>query len=99
MKASLVNMPSSPSLVKWAGTKNDLPAGSSFGQYLGQALGEVNRLQQEAEQAAVKLVTGEIEDVQQAVLAAEKAMLSLQLALQLRNKVLEAYQEIMRMSV
>ncbi|MDH7479439.1 MAG: flagellar hook-basal body complex protein FliE [Syntrophomonadaceae bacterium] len=99
MKASLVNMPGSPSLVKWAGLKNELPPGSSFEQYLGQALGEVNRLQQEAEQAAAKLAAGEIEDVQQAVLAAEKAMLSLQLALQLRNKVLEAYQEIIRMSV
>lgn len=102
MKAGLVNIPNAPFLVKTSDNQergsNPAMAGG-FGQYLEQALGEVNKLQQEAEQTSAKVVTGEIEDIHQAVLAAEKAMLSLQLTIQVRNKVLEAYQEIIRMPV
>lgn len=101
MKAGLVNMPIAPSLVKTLDNqaRESDPAAGGFGQFLKQALGEVNKLQHEAEQTAAKVVTGEIEDIHQAVLAAEKAMLSLQLTIQVRNKVLEAYQEIIRMPV
>jgi len=72
---------------------------SSFADTLKQALGEVNRLQVEADQASVALVTGGAKDLHQVVIATEKAGLALQLAIQVRNKVLEAYQEIMRMQV
>ncbi|NLC06819.1 MAG: flagellar hook-basal body complex protein FliE [Syntrophomonadaceae bacterium] len=75
------------------------PGGISFSQYLGQAIQNVDSLQKEAEQMALKVVTGEINEIHQATIAAEKASLSLQLALQIRSKVLEAYQEIMRMPV
>lgn len=74
-------------------------AAISFSQALREALGEVNRLQVEADQVARKLVTGEIKDLSEVTVAAEKANLALQLTIQVRNKAIEAYQEIMRMQV
>jgi len=74
-------------------------AGKSFGQFLSDALENVNDLQQKADQASVDLATGRIEDISEVVIAAEKASVALQLTIQVRNKVLESYQEMMRMSV
>ena len=71
----------------------------SFGKLLSDALDNVNSLQQQAAQASTDLATGKIEDVSQVVIATEKATLSLQLTIQIRNKVMDAYQEMMRMQV
>lgn len=71
--------------------------GPSFREYLWEALDEVNRLQGEADAQAQALALGEVRDVSQVMLAAEKAQLALELLVQVRNKCLEAYQEIMRM--
>ncbi|HYG59724.1 MAG TPA: flagellar hook-basal body complex protein FliE [Symbiobacteriaceae bacterium] len=73
------------------------PEGASFGNVLAQALSSVEKDQQHAQDMAKKLVTGEIKDVAEVMIASERANLSLGLALQVRNKMLEAYQEIMRM--
>jgi flagellar hook-basal body complex protein FliE len=70
-----------------------------FGQFLSEALGNVEEAQKGAATAAQRLATGEIKDVSEVMIASEKASLSLQLTVQVRNKVLEAYQEIMRMPV
>lgn len=77
------------------------PAGAvkEFGQFLHEALAKVETAQQDAATAAQKLATGEIKDVAEVTIASEKATLALQLTVQVRNKVLEAYQEIMRMPV
>ena len=69
----------------------------SFGQFLTDALENVNDLQKKADQASVDLATGRIEDISQVVIAAEKAAVALQLTIQVRNKMLESYQEMMRM--
>lgn len=73
--------------------------GKSFGEVLGNALGQVNKLQNDAEQASVNLAAGKIQDVSEVVIATEKATVALQLTMQVRNKVVDAYQEIMRMQV
>lgn len=70
-----------------------------FGQYLAEALANVEAAQQEAASAAQRLATGEIKDIAEVTIASEKASLALQLTVQVRNKVLEAYQEMMRMPV
>ncbi len=70
-----------------------------FNNYLKEALGEVNNLQQKADQAIQQLVGGGQGDLQQTMVALEKADVSFRLMMQIRNKVLEAYQEIMRMQV
>ncbi len=74
-----------------------LPAqGPSFQDVLSQALTRVQQDQVAAGDAAAKLATGEIKDVAEVMISSERANLSLGLALQVRNKLLEAYQEIMR---
>lgn len=73
--------------------------GKSFGQILADSLGEVNKLQLDAQQASMNLATGKIQDVSEVVIATEKATIALQLTMQVRNKVVEAYQEMMRMQV
>ena len=71
----------------------------SFGQYLGEALGDVNNLQKDSDRINAALASGQLEDVSQAVIASEKATMALQLTLQVRNRAIDAYQEIMRMQV
>jgi flagellar hook-basal body complex protein FliE len=74
-------------------------AGEKFGDALGRALAEVNGLQLEAQDAAHALAAGQPVDMAKTLVTIEKANISFQFALQVRNKLLEAYQEIMRMQV
>ena len=71
----------------------------SFGRYLTDALKKTNALQLESDRQNALLAAGRIEDVSQVVIAAQKADIALQLTLQMRNKAITAYQEIMRMQV
>lgn len=71
----------------------------NFGEFLTEALGEVNSLQQDAAKASFDLVAGKLQDISQVTIAAEKATIAMQLTMQVRNKVVDAYQEIMRMQV
>lgn len=73
--------------------------GQPFGEILAKAIGDVNKLQNDAKTASVKLAAGQIEDVSEVVIATEKASIALQLTMQVRNKVIDAYQEIMRIQV
>lgn len=80
------------------GNRGGAGAGEGFGATLGKALGEVNRLQMDAQQAARSLAAGEA-NVADVVVATQKADIAFQLTLQIRNKLLEAYQDVMRMQV
>lgn len=73
--------------------------GKPFGEFLSEALDNVNQLQNEAKQASLNLATGNLQDISEVTIAAEKASVALQLTMQVRNKVVDAYQEIMRMQV
>jgi flagellar hook-basal body complex protein FliE len=68
----------------------------SFGETLRESIAEVNKLQQVAEAQAKDLALGKTKDVAQTLIAIEKANISFQLMLQVRNKLVEAYQEVMR---
>lgn len=70
-----------------------------FGQMLAQAIEDVSQLEAAAQQGSMQLAAGEVTDFHQVTLMAEKAELALNLTLAVRNKVLDAYQEIMRMPV
>ncbi len=70
--------------------------GAGFGDLLRQAVGQVNQLQQAADTATQEFSVGRTQDVASTLIAIEKANLGFQLTLQVRNKLLEAYQEIMR---
>lgn len=71
----------------------------SFGEFLSDALHTTNTLQQDSARLNAALAAGKLDDVSQAVVAAEKADIALQLTLQVRNRAVEAYQELMRMQV
>ncbi len=73
--------------------------GQGFGKTLREALHKVNELQLEADEAARNVAAGKTDELHRAVIAAEKAHLSLQLTIAIRNRALEAYQEVMRMQV
>ncbi len=71
----------------------------SFSDVLANALTDVNKLQQNAGVAVEKLAKGEDIDVHQVMIAMEQASTALQLTLQVRNKMVDAYTEIMRTQV
>lgn len=73
--------------------------GQGFAEVFQNALHEVNKLQVDADIAAQKMASGQVEDIAPVVIAAEKASIALQLTVQVRNKVIDAYNEVMRMQV
>ncbi|MFB5673589.1 flagellar hook-basal body complex protein FliE [Paenibacillus terreus] len=66
-----------------------------FGDYLGDALNQVNQQEINSQEMSNKFLTGQV-DVDQVMIASQEALLSLQFTTQIRNKAIEAYQEIMR---
>lgn len=70
-----------------------------FSEIFEKSLKEVNKLQNNSDKLTGQLVTGEVNDVSEVMVAAQKASLSLQLTVQVRNKAVEAYQEVMRMQL
>jgi flagellar hook-basal body complex protein FliE len=71
----------------------------SFGAFLAQAIEDLNRLHQAADADAARLAAGEPVDLHQVLIGMERANLAMGLGLQVRNKLLEAYQEVMRMTI
>lgn len=72
---------------------------SSFYDHLKEAVTEVNQLQVESDKKATDLANGKDTNIHETMLSASQAELSFNLMVQVRNKALEAYQEIMRMPV
>ncbi len=71
----------------------------SFAKTLEQFVNDVNSLQNQANVSIEKLATGEIADVHQVMKAVEEAGIAMEFMLEIRNKIIDAYQEIMRMPV
>ncbi|MGL4820877.1 MAG: flagellar hook-basal body complex protein FliE [Bacilli bacterium] len=74
-------------------------AHTSFKEMLTNALGEVNRLQTVSDQYTNKLANGEEVDLTEVMIASQKSSVALQATVEIRNKALEAYQEMMRMNI
>ena len=71
----------------------------SFGQILNGSIDRVNRLQTEADANIDNLANGKQTDIHQTMIAVEKAAVSFELLMQIRNKLIAAYDQIMRMPV
>jgi len=71
----------------------------SFSEVLKDALESVNTYQKDYDTALYRHLLGDDINLHDVVIAGEKARLSLELTIQIRNKALEAYQEIMRMQI
>jgi flagellar hook-basal body complex protein FliE len=72
---------------------------SAFGNWFAQELDAVNAQMASAERGVQELAAGGAGNVHDTMIQLEQARLSFQLAIQVRARVLEAYQEIMRMQV
>lgn len=75
------------------------PSDKSFGDTLHEAVGKVNEMQKEADIKMQQLATGENTNVADVMVAAERADIALKLMMSVRNKMIDAYQEIMKMQV
>lgn len=73
--------------------------GGDFKSVLLDSLGEVNRLQTEADQGVQRLITGESDNVAEVMAAVNKAGIAFDLLMEIRNKLNDAYQEIQQMRV
>jgi flagellar hook-basal body complex protein FliE len=73
--------------------------GSSFADTLKDSIQRVGELEKEADKEVEKLAKMESDDITNTMIAIEKADLSFQLMMQVRNKIINAYEEIMRMQV
>lgn len=71
----------------------------SFGEFLNESIGKVNSLQHDANIAMEKLASGESQNLQETLLAVEKAEIAFKTMNQVRTKVIEAYREIMKMQI
>lgn len=70
-----------------------------FSQYIKSALDSINSKYLEADEAVNSLVTGDAKDIHTVMLATEEAKLSLELATEIRNKIVDAYKELMNVQV
>lgn len=71
----------------------------SFSDYLGSILDQVNKTQITGDTAIAKLNTGEAKNMHEVMIAVEEADISMRMLVQMRNKALQAYDDIMRMQI
>ncbi len=89
-----------PGLAMQPGVKRPASAeGGGFADALQDYLHDVNDMQAQAEQAVTGLATGKVDNLHQVVVAMSEADLSFRLMMEIRNKLLGAYQEINKMQV
>jgi flagellar hook-basal body complex protein FliE len=75
------------------------PQSSGFGELFKGIFSNANRQQLKADEAVKELLSGKVEDIHQVMIATEQARLSLQLAVQVTNKMVEAYKDISRIQI
>ncbi len=73
--------------------------GASFVELLKESIGEVNHLQQESGKAAEALITGKGGELHDVMIRMKESEVAFELVLAVRNKAIEAYQDVMRMQV
>ena len=73
--------------------------GNAFGSVLKDAITDIHKLQTDADKAIAKVQLEDAGSIHDAMIALEKAGISFQVMMQVRNKILDAYQEVMRMQV
>jgi flagellar hook-basal body complex protein FliE len=72
-------------------------AGGGFGDTLKDAIRQVNDLSDDSDQKVTELVQGDRQDVHNVMIAVEKADIAFQLMMQVRNKIVNAYQEVSKL--
>lgn len=70
-----------------------------FSAWMGDYVGSLNRKLNEADQLTARLVAGDVDNLHHIMIGLEEAKLAFQLAAQVRNRILDAYQEISRIQL
>lgn len=73
--------------------------GSSFGDTLSDFIQNVNELQKVSKEKTLAFTTGEIQDIHEVMAASTEAGIAMQLLMEMRNKVIDTYRELMRMQI
>lgn len=81
------------------GSAQKTDGGKSFADTLAESLNKVNEIQQDADKAIENLVAGKTQNIHETMLAVGKADMAFRMTMQVRNKIVEAYQEVLRMAV
>ena len=71
----------------------------NFGDMLKAAFNSIESMQSESAQLSNDFASGKIDNIQNVTIASQKAEIALQFSMQVRNKILDAYSEIMRMQI
>ncbi len=79
--------------------KSGQGTGEAFGTVLKESIQQVNKMQKDAGMAIENLAQGKVENVHEAMIAMEKASISFNLMVEVKNRLLAAYEEMMRMQV
>lgn len=72
---------------------------TDFANMLHNAIKRVDSLEKAAEASAIALAAGDVDNLHQVMIDAQKAEIALQFTLQIRNKIIDAYNEVMRMQI
>jgi flagellar hook-basal body complex protein FliE len=99
LKLDLLQPQKAPGIGKAAGGADGEGAGGSFGDAINGAVNHLVKVQNTADAYAQQAATGDLQSVQDYMIASTEAQLTTQLTIAVRNKAVEAYQEIMRMQV
>lgn len=89
----LTNLPTSPT----PATGVDVGESGGFGNTLKNAINQVDQLQQNSDASTTQLVQGDRQDIHNVMIAVEKADIAFQLMMQVRNKIVNAYQEVSKL--
>lgn len=94
-----INPPSLESTPNISSGDGAQKAGTDFSKFLSDALSQVDALQTNADAASLQLATGKVQDMSEVMVALEKANLALSLTVSVRDKVIDAYNQVMRMQI
>ncbi len=82
------------------GSKKTVKKGDvNFKELLKKAIDNVNDLQKQAEKLSNEFAEGKVSNIHEVIIAAEKAAISLRLTVEVRNRIVESFREIMRMQI
>ena len=87
------------SVIQKMGSAEKVSGGENFSNILNDTINNVVETEKENDMGNLELLSGEDISIHETMIQAEKAELALELALQVRNKVIDAYNEVMRMQL
>lgn len=70
-----------------------------FKKFLFESINKLDTYEKKANELGVKLASGEIDNIHEVMIASQKAEIALQFGIEVKNKIMDAYKEIMRMQV